>query len=86
MDPSGSMSHSPHEEKRAPGPYKQSETSPRKCKVSLVAPWQETYLVQTHFRKTEKTTNHPHQNLLVTGTKIKALHKKQTYETLNKNK
>jgi hypothetical protein len=27
---------------------------------------QETYLERKHFRKTETTWNHPHQNVLVT--------------------
>jgi hypothetical protein len=38
----------------SPGPYKQSATFPRRYLVSWAAPWQETYLIQTHFRKTEK--------------------------------
>jgi hypothetical protein len=32
----------------------------------------------THFRKTETTRNHPHQNVLVTRTQVKTLHKQQT--------
>jgi hypothetical protein len=35
-------------------------------------------LTQTHFLKTETTRNHPHQNVLVTRTKVKTLHKQQT--------
>jgi hypothetical protein len=34
-------------------------------------PWQETYLAQAHFLKTETTRNHTHQNLLVTWTQVK---------------
>jgi hypothetical protein len=37
--------------------------------------WQETYLAQTHFRKTETTRNHPHQNVLVTRMQVKTLYK-----------
>jgi hypothetical protein len=32
----------------------------RRFQVSRAAPWQETYLAQTHFRKMETTRNHPH--------------------------
>jgi hypothetical protein len=61
-----------------PGPYKQCATPPRKgCQVSWATPWQETYLAQTHFHETE-TGNHPHQNVLVTRTKVKTLYKQQT--------
>jgi hypothetical protein len=35
--------------------YKQHTTAPRRCKISRATPWQETYLAQTHFRKTETT-------------------------------
>jgi hypothetical protein len=59
------------------GPCKECATLPR-CQVSRAAPWQETYLAQTHFRKTKTTRNHPHQTVLVTRTKVKTLHKQQT--------
>jgi hypothetical protein len=39
---------------------------------------QKTCLEQTHFRKTETTRNHPHQNVLVTWTQVKTLLKQQT--------
>jgi hypothetical protein len=39
--------------------------------IWLSTPWQETHLAQTHFRKTETTTNHSHQNILVTRTQVK---------------
>jgi hypothetical protein len=32
----------------------------------------------THFRKTETTRNHTHQNVLVTWTQVKTLDKQQT--------
>jgi hypothetical protein len=51
--------------------------TPSRCQVSRTAPRQETYLAQTHFRKME-TRNHPHQNVLVTRTQVKTLHKQQT--------
>jgi hypothetical protein len=35
-------------------------------------------MTQTHFRKTEVTRNHPHQNVLVTWTKVKTLYTQQT--------
>jgi hypothetical protein len=63
----------------APGPYKQCSTPPRsKCQVSWATPWQETYLAQTHFRKTETTRNHPHQNVLATRMQVRTLYKQQT--------
>jgi hypothetical protein len=62
-----------------PGPYKQRATPlRRRCQVSWATLWQETYLAQTHFRKTETTRNHPHQTVLVTRTKVKTLYKQQT--------
>jgi hypothetical protein len=36
-----------------------------------------------HFRKTETARNPPHQNVLVTRTQIKTLHKQQTSHTSN---
>jgi hypothetical protein len=56
-NPSRSTSHSLHEEKCAPTPgqYKQRATPPRRFQVYRAASWQETYLAQTHFRKTETT-------------------------------
>jgi hypothetical protein len=36
------------------------------------------HLTQTHFRKTETTRNHPHQNVLVTRAQVKTLYKQQT--------
>jgi hypothetical protein len=67
-----------------PGPYKQGATPPkRRCQVSWATPWQETYLAQTHFRKTETTRNHRHQNVLVTRTKVKTLYKQQTSHIKN---
>jgi hypothetical protein len=53
-----------------------------KCQVSWATPWQEIYLAQTHFRKTETTRNRPHQNVLVTRTKVKTLYKQQTSHIL----
>jgi hypothetical protein len=35
-------------------------------------------MTQTHFRETETTKNHPHQNVLVTRTHAETLHKQQT--------
>jgi hypothetical protein len=62
-----------------PGPYKQCATPARKrCQVSPATPWQETYLAQIQFRKTETTRNHRHQNVLVTRTQVKTLYKQQT--------
>jgi hypothetical protein len=57
IDPSRSTSHSQHGKKRAPGLYKQCATPPRRrgCQVSPSTPWQETYLAQTYFCKTETT-------------------------------
>jgi hypothetical protein len=61
------------------GPCKQCATPPRRrCQVSWATPWQETYLAQTHFHKTETTRNQPYQNVLVTRTKVKTLYKQQT--------
>jgi hypothetical protein len=82
-DPSRSKWRLLHEEKRALlRPYKQCATPPRRrCQVSRSTPWQETYLVQTYFRKTETTRNHPHQNVLVTRTQVKTLYKQQTSHT-----
>jgi hypothetical protein len=37
-----------------------------------------THLAQTHFRKMESTRNHPHQNVAVTRTQVKTLHKQRT--------
>jgi hypothetical protein len=37
-----------------------------------------------HFRKTEATRNHPHQNILVTRTRVKTLYKQQTSHILYK--
>jgi hypothetical protein len=69
-------------------PYKQCATPPwGRYQVSWAAPWQETYLAQAHFCKTETTRNHPHQNILVIRTKVKTLYKQQTfhiYKTLLK--
>jgi hypothetical protein len=67
------------------GPYKQHAT-PRGgiYQVSRATPWQETYLAQTHFHKTETTNKYPHQNhqnILVTRTQVKTLHKQQTNNT-----
>jgi hypothetical protein len=62
-----------------PGPYKQCVTPPRWwCEVSRATPWQETYLAQTHFCKTETIRNNPQQNVLVTWKQVKALCKQQT--------
>jgi cold shock CspA family protein len=68
-----------------PCPYKQCATPPR-CRVSWATPWQETYLAQTHFRKTETTRNHSHQNVLVTQTQVKPSrsNKLLTYKTILK--
>jgi hypothetical protein len=61
-------------------------SSPRRwCKVSRATLWQESYLAQTHYSKTETTRNHPHQNVLVTWTKVKTLCKLQSSHILNKN-
>jgi hypothetical protein len=49
---------------------------------SWATPRQETYLAQTHFRKTETTRNHSHQNVLVIRTKVKPLYKQQTSHIL----
>jgi hypothetical protein len=51
---------------------------PRWCQISRAAPWQGTYLAQTHFCKIETNKNHPHQNVLVTQMQVKTLHKQQT--------
>jgi hypothetical protein len=65
-----------------PGPYKQCATPPRRrCQVFRATPGQETYLVQTHFRKTETIRNHRHENVLVTRTQVKTLYKQQTSQT-----
>jgi hypothetical protein len=65
-----------------PGSYKQRATPPtRWCQVSRATPWQETYLAQTQFHKTETTRNHPHQSVLVTRTQVKTLYKQQTPNT-----
>jgi hypothetical protein len=62
-----------------PGPYKQCATPPeRKYQIFRASPWQETYLTQTHFRKTETTRTHPLQNARVTQTKVKTFYKQQT--------
>jgi hypothetical protein len=43
-----------------PGPYKQCTTPQRRrCQLSRVVPWKETYLAITHFRKIETTRNLP---------------------------
>jgi hypothetical protein len=55
----------------------------RRYQVSWATLWQETYLAQTHFRKTETTRNHPHQNVLVNRTQVKTLHKQQTSHIWN---
>jgi hypothetical protein len=56
----------------SPSPYKQCATLPKRIyQVSWAIPWQETYLTQTHFRKMETTSSHPHQNVLVTRKKFK---------------
>jgi hypothetical protein len=34
--------------------------------------------LKKHFRKTETTRNHPHQDVLVTRRKVKILYKQQT--------
>jgi hypothetical protein len=62
-----------------PCPYKQCATPPRRCQVSWATPWQETYLAQTRFRKTETTRNHRHQNVLVTWTKVSTSNKLLIY-------
>jgi hypothetical protein len=49
---------------------------------SWATPRQETYLAQTHFRKTETTRNHSHQNVFVIRTKVKPLYKQQTSHIL----
>jgi hypothetical protein len=54
-----------------PSPYKQ-------CATPLRRRFQETYLAQTYFCKTEATRYHPHQNVLVTRTQVKTLYKQQT--------
>jgi hypothetical protein len=62
-----------------PGQYKQCATPPRRrYELSWATPWQETYLAQTHFPKTETTRKHPHQNVLVTRTWVRTLCKQQT--------
>jgi hypothetical protein len=40
-------------------------------------------LAQTHFHKMESASNHPYQNVLVTQTQVKALHKQQTSHMQN---
>jgi hypothetical protein len=40
-------------------------------------------LPQIHFRKTETTRNHPHQNVLVTRTQVKTLYNQQTSHIWN---
>jgi hypothetical protein len=58
-----------------PGPYKQCATPQED--VKYLGLQQETYLAQTHFRKTETTRIHPYQNVLVAQTKVKTIHKQQ---------
>jgi hypothetical protein len=41
-------------------------------------------MVQAHFRKTETTRNHPHQNIFATLTQVKTLHKLFLYKTILK--
>jgi hypothetical protein len=61
-----------------------SQRRPYECTHKLcLSPRQETYLAQTRFRKRETTNNHPHQNVLVTRTKVKTLYKQQTSHILN---
>jgi hypothetical protein len=76
------MSHSPHEQKAAPSPYKQRTPSSTRCQVSRVAPPQETYLAQTHLHKTEATGNDAHQNVLATWTEVKTLQEQQNSHIL----
>jgi hypothetical protein len=72
-------SDSPHEEKCVPQSIWVTCSSPKgRYRVSRATPWQEAYLVQTHFCKMKTTRNHPHQNALVTRTQVKTLHKPQT--------
>jgi hypothetical protein len=67
------------EEKRSPPVRLNIVQLPQEEDVKyLGTPWQETHLAQTHFRKTERTRNHPHQNVLATQTKVKTLYKQQT--------
>jgi hypothetical protein len=72
MNPSRSMSRSPHEEK----PATQSIQTTI-CRVSRFVPRQETYLAQTHIHKTEASGNDAHKNAVATWTEVKALHKQQ---------
>jgi hypothetical protein len=39
-------------------------------------------MAKTNFRKTETTRNHRHQNVLVTQTQVKSLHKLFIYKTI----
>jgi hypothetical protein len=55
MDPSWSMSHSPHDGNVPPGPYKQHSTPPRRCQFQskalcmiVDAPW---YVANTIIRR-----------------------------------
>jgi hypothetical protein len=64
-----------------PGRYKQCATPPKK--MSSFSGYTLTGDLQTHFRKTETTRNHPHQNVMVTRTQIKTLNKQQTSHILN---
>jgi hypothetical protein len=61
-----------------PGSNKQCAIPPKRRQLCRTTPSQEAHLTQTHFRKTERTRNHPHQNVLVTRTQIKTLYKQQT--------
>jgi hypothetical protein len=76
-DPSRSTSLHYTERNVPPVRINNVQLPPRRCQVFRVAPWQETYLAQTHFRKTETTRTHPHQNVLVTRTKVKIIYKQQ---------
>jgi hypothetical protein len=55
----------------------------RRGQVSRTTPSDETCLAQTHFRKTETTRNHPHQNVLVTRMQVKTLYKQQNFSYIN---
>jgi hypothetical protein len=71
MDLSQSSSHSLREKNRAPNVQLPKMSSGSGYTLTRD-------VAQTHFRKTESTGNHPHQNVLVTRTQVKTLHKQET--------